>query len=136
MDEYTKRNDPAWEMASDHGDVKFLLVSKPAELSASGKWRAPQRSLRVLAGKQFRRSQDCRAGPSWHDSCVVCPAYVSNAAAAFHQDNCGDDQGKDFNVRVDAINASGKPMMIENSNQGFGNPARGPCKGSVAVPME
>jgi hypothetical protein len=46
MDEYTKRNDPVWEMASDHGDVKFLLVSKPAELSASGKWRAPKERAR------------------------------------------------------------------------------------------
>jgi alpha-galactosidase len=25
MDEYTKRNDPVWEEASDRGDVKFLL---------------------------------------------------------------------------------------------------------------
>ena len=49
-------------------------------------------------------------------------------------DNCGDDQGVDFNQRVDLINASGKALMIENSNQGFGNPLRGPCKGSMQCP--
>ena len=25
MDEYTKRNDPVWEVASNVGDIKFLL---------------------------------------------------------------------------------------------------------------
>jgi hypothetical protein len=25
MDEYTKRNDPVWEAASNVGDIKFLL---------------------------------------------------------------------------------------------------------------
>jgi hypothetical protein len=32
------------------------------------------------------------------------------------------------------INASGKAMMIENSNQGFGNPQRGACKGNMQCP--
>ena len=83
MDEYTKRNDPVWEAASNGGDVKFLL---------------------------------------------------ENDFDAVKIDNCGDDQGVDFNQRVDLINASGKALMIENSNQGFGNPLRGPCKGSMQCP--
>ena len=48
--------------------------------------------------------------------------------------SCGDDQGVDFNQRVDLINASGKALMIENSNQGFGNPQRGDCKGNMQCP--
>jgi hypothetical protein len=48
--------------------------------------------------------------------------------------SCGDDQGVDFNQRVDNINASGKALMIENSNQGFGNPQRGECKGNMQCP--
>ena len=83
MDEYTKRNDPIWEAASNGGDVKFLL---------------------------------------------------ENDFDAVKIDNCGDDQGVDFNQRVDLINASGKALMIENSNQGFGNPQRGACKGSMQCP--
>ena len=85
MDEYTKRSDPAWEVASDHGDVKFLL---------------------------------------------------ENNFDAVKIDNCGDDQGKDFNFRANFINASGKAMMIENSNQGFGNPQRGDgnCHGNMQCP--
>ena len=53
-------------------------------------------------------------------------------------DNCGDDAGKDFNMRADAINASGTPMMIENSNQGFGNPQRGDgnCKGNMQASLQ
>ena len=41
-------------------------------------------------------------------------------------DNCGDDRGVGFAARERAINASGHAMMIENSNQGDGNPAFGP----------
>jgi len=38
-------------------------------------------------------------------------------------DNCGDDQGKGFVMMVDNINKSGRPLLIENSNQGHaGNP--------------
>lgn len=37
------------------------------------------------------------------------------------QDNCGDDTGKDFAARLQILNASGKALVVENSNQGFGN---------------
>lgn len=40
-------------------------------------------------------------------------------------DNCGDDQAKAFTSRLKHINASGKAILVENSNQGFGNPQRG-----------
>eukprot|EP01047_Picozoa_sp_COSAG01_P002313 COSAG01_NODE_60_length_29981_cov_23.262533_38_plen_149_part_00 len=36
-------------------------------------------------------------------------------------DNCGDP-GRGFVSRVNHINQSGKALLIENSNQGFGNP--------------
>ena len=37
----------------------------------------------------------------------------------------GCAQAKGFSSRVKHINASGKALLIENSNQGFGNPDRG-----------
>ena len=78
-DEYTKANDPTWELKSNHGDIKFL---------------------------------------------------IENDFDAVKIDNCGDAQGKDFNMRADFINASGKAMLIENSNQGYGNPQRGTYHGT------
>jgi len=41
-------------------------------------------------------------------------------------DNCAGGSGKGFEVRMDTINASGTPMLIENSNQAHGiGPPRG-----------
>lgn len=49
-------------------------------------------------------------------------------------DNCGDDQAVGFSSRIKHINESGKAILIENSNQGFGNPQRGPCHGNMQCP--
>ena len=38
-------------------------------------------------------------------------------------DDCGDGTGEGLIERVKAINASGRAMLIENSNQGVGGPA-------------
>merc|ERR1712039_551510 len=41
-------------------------------------------------------------------------------------DNCGDDQGIGFQMMIEAINKSGKPLLVENSDQGLSNnPRRG-----------
>jgi alpha-galactosidase len=40
-------------------------------------------------------------------------------------DNCGDDQGIGFQMMIETINKSGKPLLIENSDQGNSNPRRG-----------
>ena len=52
----------------------------------------------------------------------TCTDLLDNGFDAVKIDNCGDD-GRSFTMRTSLINASGKPLMIENSNQGFGNPA-------------
>lgn len=49
-------------------------------------------------------------------------------------DNCGDDQAKGFTARMEHIEASGKAILVENSNQGFGNPQRGQCHGNMQCP--
>jgi len=41
-------------------------------------------------------------------------------------DNCGDDQGIGFNFIIQHFNASGKPILVEDCNQGHGHgPPRG-----------
>lgn len=50
-------------------------------------------------------------------------------------DNCGDDQGIGFTMMVDAINKSGRPLLIENSNQGnSGNPRGVPKEPGTECP--
>ena len=46
---------------------------------------------------------------------------MHGADFALQIDNCAGG-GAAFTARFDAIRASGKKLMIENSNQGFGNP--------------
>lgn len=48
---------------------------------------------------------------------------VENDFDAVKIDNCGGE-GYSFTARFDAIQASGKKMLIENCNQGFGNPRK------------
>ena len=47
------------------------------------------------------------------------------------QDNCGDDTGKDFAARMQILNASGKALVVENSNQGFGNVQKDPPRNGI-----
>ena len=37
-------------------------------------------------------------------------------------DNCGDDQGAGYVARTNFLKQWGRRLLIENSNQGFGNP--------------
>ena len=47
------------------------------------------------------------------------------------QDNCGHDTGKDFAARMQILNASGKALVVENSNQGFGNVQKEPPRNGI-----
>ena len=51
-------------------------------------------------------------------------------------DNCGDDQGVGYVSRLKYLNASGKKLLIENSNQGFGNPWFQPQRRPAGPPRE
>jgi len=42
------------------------------------------------------------------------PPHVTEC---FAQDNCCDDQAKGFTARMEHIEASGKAILVENSNQ-------------------
>jgi alpha-galactosidase len=75
-------------------------------------------------------------------NCICLDEYTLQADAGFAQrayagdaamllaagfdgvkiDNCGDDRGAGFVARARHLNASGRRLLIENSNQGFGNP--------------
>jgi alpha-galactosidase len=78
----------------------------------------------------------------WYDTnCMCCDEYIINRGNATYtalayaadvqmlydhgfdsikQDNCGDDQGTGFAARMEHINASGKPLLVEDSDQGHG----------------
>jgi len=51
-------------------------------------------------------------------------------------DNCGDDQGVGYVSRLRHLNASEKRLVIENSNQGFGNPWFVPHRRPAGPPRE
>ena len=61
--------------------------------------------------------------PSWAEKCFAGDAQflIENDFDAVKIDNCAGG-GAAFTARFDAIQASGKKLLIENSNQGFGNP--------------
>ena len=83
----------------------------------------------------------------WYDdNCICMDSYKLRANASWAErayqgdvkqlydagfdgikiDNCGDDDGSGFKSRAAHINASGHPLLIENSNQGNGHgPPRG-----------
>ena len=91
-------------------------------------------------------------------NCICLDEYVLQADKAFAQrayagdaqmlldagfdgvkiDNCGDDQGAGYVARVGHIRSSGKKLLIENSNQGFGNPwpSGKPSRNSPGPPRE
>ena len=70
-------------------------------------------------------SYKLRANASWAER-----SYVGDVAQLLQAgfdgvkiDNCGDDDGSGFVSRVRHINASGTPLLIENSDQGMGHGA-------------
>jgi alpha-galactosidase len=74
-----------------------------------------------------------QSDPVWGQKCYEGDIKAI-AAAGFDGvkiDNCGDDQGIGYIARVAAINKTGHPMLIENSNQGhMGNPRGNPTNDS------
>ena len=77
----------------------------------------------------------------WYDTnCICCDEYKLQANETFaqlsyaadvkmlrdadfdsiKQDNCGDDQGKGFVARMHYINTTGRPLLVEDSDQGHG----------------
>jgi len=66
-----------------------------------------------------------QAEQSWGDTCYAGDVKLLLDAGfdGIKIDNCGDDQGRGYVARTAAINASASgKILIENSNQGFGNP--------------
>lgn len=74
--------------------------------------------------------------PAWQDKCNKGDVQflLDNDFDSVKIDNCGDDRGVDFTSRMAYMNASGKAFVVENSNQGFGNPSRGQCSGNMQCP--
>ena len=65
-----------------------------------------------------------QADPDWAEQCYRGDAELLLDAGfdGVKIDNCGDDRGLGFQGRFHYLNASGKRLLIENSNQGDGNP--------------